>query len=357
MKILELEEKTGKMRIKVETQDDLWTLYNVIEEGDIFYAKTTREIKVGKNSTRKTMILGIKIKKMEFQPFTDRLRINGIIIYQPDKYQENGFKGNYHTINVNINDEITIMKEKWPNYLLKKIDEACKRTNIKICIIAIDDEEAAIGTIRNYGVELLAEIALRLPGKREATMREMKINKKLSEIAKTIKNIIKRRETETLIISGPNYIREKMRERIEEELKELRKRPKIIEENVVNGGVRGIHETLKKGTIIKALNNIQLIEENKLMEKLLEEMARETGKAVYGAKETEAAANNGAVETLMILDEELHAYGERRKKVEEIIKEVEKHGGKVKIFSLTNEAGKQLRSLGGIAALLRYKIT
>jgi len=65
MKILGEDLKHGVIQVQVETLDDLWILYNVLREGDIVYAKTTREVKVGDGSegSRIPMILGVKVKK------------------------------------------------------------------------------------------------------------------------------------------------------------------------------------------------------------------------------------------------------------------------------------------------------
>ena len=61
--------------------------------------------------------------------------------------------------------------------------------------------------------------------------------------------------------------------------------------------------------------------------------------------------NYGAIETLLVLDELA-----RRGRVDETMREVGNARGKVVIFSSEFEPGERLRSLGGVAALLRFKI-
>jgi len=73
--------------------------------------------------------------------------------------------------------------------------------------------------------------------------------------------------------------------------------------------------------------------------------------AAYGMKEVQSAVNFGAVESLLVLDELA-----RMGSAEEIMREVAAARGKVVIFSSEFEPGERLRSLGGIAALLRFKI-
>ena len=44
MKILERNEKTGEISVKIENLNDLWSLYNVISENDKVAARTQRRV-------------------------------------------------------------------------------------------------------------------------------------------------------------------------------------------------------------------------------------------------------------------------------------------------------------------------
>ena len=82
------------------------------------------------------------------------------------------------------------------------------------------------------------------------------------------------------------------------------------------------------------------------------------GKATYGQKEVKKAVEQGAVEILMLTDNFITKKREENtfSKVEEIMKNTEKISGKVKIISSEHEGGQKLDGLGGMAAILRYKI-
>jgi len=84
LKILEINERHGYVKVRVEYDDDLWVLSMVIAPGAS--ALTTRDVRLGQKKRRVPMKLAIRVKKLEFQPFTDRLRIHGIIIKGPDEY-------------------------------------------------------------------------------------------------------------------------------------------------------------------------------------------------------------------------------------------------------------------------------
>ncbi|MEM2529993.1 MAG: hypothetical protein QXL32_02600, partial [Candidatus Bathyarchaeia archaeon] len=45
LKILKMDLRRGVVSVLLETNEDLWTLYNLLEKGDLAFAKTSRDIK------------------------------------------------------------------------------------------------------------------------------------------------------------------------------------------------------------------------------------------------------------------------------------------------------------------------
>ena len=76
--------------------------------------------------------------------------------------------------------------------------------------------------------------------------------------------------------------------------------------------------------------------------------------------EVQEAAEFGAVEKLLILDSRLRkeraGEGEWDVDANELIRSVEQKGGDVTVFSSDFDPGRQLQNLGGVAALLRYRL-
>ena len=91
--------------------------------------------------------------------------------------------------------------------------------------------------------------------------------------------------------------------------------------------------------------------EMKLVDEVMVEIAKD-GKVAYGAKEVKQAIDAAAVEKLLITDVKVY----NNKDTELLMKTVEEKGGKVFIINSENQAGQKLDALGGLAAILRYKI-
>ena len=87
------------------------------------------------------------------------------------------------------------------------------------------------------------------------------------------------------------------------------------------------------------------------IDNLLTEIGKNSSKIAYGLKETKNAINLGAVGQLLILDTEVAS-----EDMGDAMDMVENMKGEVMVISSEHEGGKQLESLGGMAAILRYEI-
>ena len=93
------------------------------------------------------------------------------------------------------------------------------------------------------------------------------------------------------------------------------------------------------------------------MEELLTRLGKEKRNVSYGFEDVERAAGYGAIENALVLDELLREFDmEKRKKLEDLLHQIEKAGGAIVIISSLHDSGKTLQSLGNIAALLRFEI-
>lgn len=347
-------EKQGLVRVRVESNEDLWILYTTIARGDIVYAKTTREIKADSGTGRSCgrripLTLGIKVLKCEFQPFTNRLRVHGIIVDAPERY---GLQGSHHTISVGIGSEITIIKESgWPTTLLKRLSER-RLSRLKILIVAIDRDEVTAGILYDYGVNIILDRTVKTQGKHYECRGEG-IREALEEIAYEVKRVIERYSINVAVISGPGFIKDELIDI----LRNMVRNVKIYSEHVSTGGIKGVKETLKRDTLKRIAKDYGLLEEEELMDKFLKLLVKDPERVAYGFNEVLKVAEIGAIEVLLITDELLTTvHTETRENIERILTLVEKYRGTVKIFSVHHDPGLQLKSLGGIAAILRYRV-
>ena len=126
----------------------------------------------------------------------------------------------------------------------------------------------------------------------------------------------------------------------------------------------GINEVLKKGEASALTEKSRVQFEMGRVESFLAELAKNTGMVSYGPGDVQQAAEAGGVEELLVSDELLKDMKKGSgsdatgpgSQLDTTMEAVEKQGGKVHIISSCHDGGKQLKALGGVVALLRYKM-
>ena len=358
MKILHMNLKKGIAKVLPESLDDLWHLYNVILEKDEVHARTTRELKVEdqyarpKRGKRVPVLLGVKVEKMFWDKILNRLRIHGIVCEAPEKIN---IKGSHHTIDVTLNKPVTIVKTEWLKHQVDRLKRASRVTAAPLIIMSIDDEEYCVAVLRQYGVDVKAEEKTRLPGKLEAEKRTGAMREFFKTASKFLREVwISFRSP--IVIIGPGFIKNGFFKYLKREALDIANAV-IDVKGVNNAGVAGIHEALRSGVFTKALKHVRVAEETKVMEEVLARLGKGRGDITYGFVEVEKASAYGAVEKLLVADTTLRETpDEKRKALEKIMKEVEEKGGQIMVISTEHEAGTELLSLGGVAALLRFPL-
>ena len=356
MQIIEEKPKEGKVKVKAETLDDLWHLYHIIDPGDVVYAKTLRKQAQRSDSLRAEKVevipvfLGVKAEKINFHKFANQVRVTGPIVYAS---REDVPLGKYHTITIEEGTVVTIQKPRWKEHHIERLKEAVEASKrARVMIVVIDEGEADMALVREYGVEILNSIRYNLGGKRYNTDRESEEKRFFHDVAKTMEEVMRRERVEKAIVAGPGFVKEDFHKFLKEKYPELSKRV-VIEDTSVTGRT-GIYEVIKRGTVERVYHENRVAKEIQLVEKVLENIAKNNGLVAYGLREVEEAVNYGAVETLLVLDELLK--GEHREKIEELMDAVRYSRGEVVVVSSEHEGGEKLKALGGLAALLRFRV-
>lgn len=351
MKIIHLNRKKGTAKVKVTNLDDLWHLSRIIEPGDLVAGQIERKTKVGgaeekARIARRLFFIKLKVNKTKFEAET--LRIAGKITEGPDDLP----LGASHTIDVKIGTIIKIEK-KWKDYQIARLQEAqAASVTPKAIICVLDDEQANFGAITSSGVKHLGSVALRLAKKR---LKEPKQKEKLGKVVAELIRLDKEKKLDVIILASPIFWKEELLKAIKDKDSKLAKKCKL--EDVSTGSKRGITEVLNRGVAEKVLKAGRLQKEFKLIDNVLAEIAK-NGLAEYGLRQVKAAANASAIKILLITDDYILMHREKGTyaNIEKLIDSVEQNKGEVHILDSKNEAGSKLDGLGGIAALLRFKI-
>jgi protein pelota len=186
-----------------------------------------------------------------------------------------------------------------------------------------------------------------------------------------------------IIIAGPGFIKEDFMEYLRSASPDIAARAVLVD--TVSTGMPGFIEVLRRGAVDRIVQESRIGRETEMMDALMREIATD-GRCAYGTAEVMAALELGAIETLLIVDETLRNFREAGAgaravtgagagdeigggtgggegagaksgiNADDLLRRVEQMQGRVVVLSSEFEPGNRLDALGGVAALLRFKI-
>jgi len=349
MRLITAHLNKGEVKVTVESSDDLWVLSTVIEEGDLVSGRTFRRIKVGsaeKEAVRKPVFISIRVEKVEFSESTGALRVLGSIVEAPEQVP----KGEHHSFNVEVGTRISIVKGNWFSYQLDRLKEASQVKLPRILVCVFDREEVIFALMARSGYTVLSRFKGDVAKKAVDTQPRGGFYEKIIHQLEDYDN---RYSLDRIILASPSFWKEELMK----VLKNSGLKKKIIQASCSSVDESAILEVLKRDETREALRQERVSKEVNLVESLLKEISKNE-KGVYGFDQTKQAAQMGAVEVLLVsgaLIKQMRSKGSFDS-LEGVMEAVDNTQGKVVIVSSAHQGGKKLDGLGGIGALLRFKI-
>ncbi|HUY00745.1 MAG TPA: mRNA surveillance protein pelota [Candidatus Deferrimicrobium sp.] len=352
--------KSGEIELQIENLDDLWQLYNIIEPEDFVFAETFRRIRQ-KNETARPdsgekvkMYLGVQVIGAEFHPFTNRLRIRGIIIKGPeDLISLNA----HHTINLEISTKFLLKKDTWSKFHLIRLHDATSDSKTQLVLITVlDEREATIGLVSNIGINIIMHLQENIPGKHfKVSYHDQSVHDFFQKISTVLIENCKTYNIQAIIVAGPGFTKEHFVKYLNQ--RELDIKVPIITENASSADKSGVFEVIKRGATAKVLGSLRIKMESELMEEVLLRLGKNQKDVAYGFMEIKNLSLGNAIDKLLLTDIFLREQSvEKRKDLDDVIRNIEYNQGKVFILSTLHPSGEQLSALGGIAALLRFPV-
>jgi protein pelota len=356
VKIIEKNLRKGFVKVVPDSLDDLWHLYNVIYKGDEVYAYTSRAIKSDKEYSRPksgervSAFMGVIVESVSWDKFLGKLRVHGVICHAPDIIPT----GAHHTLNISLNQPMTIVKKQWPKHAVDRLTRAGE-TEKPMLILAIDDEGFAIAETKQYGVEIKVEERIKLPGKLEAEKRSAVTNEYFRRVLSSLSQLWASGRS-PIVIVGVGFVKGDFARFVADNGGDLAGSVADVK-SVNNGGVAGIYEALRSGVLLKTAKQLRVVDETETMEEVMKRLGKGEATITYGLGEVEKAVRIGAVEKLVLADTLLReSQDEQRLHLEGLMREVEQRRGSVTVVSTEHEAGAKLLALGGVVAFLRFPV-
>ncbi|HJJ50305.1 MAG TPA: mRNA surveillance protein pelota [Methanocorpusculum sp.] len=328
----------GEYKLIPESIDDLWHLSHLISPGNTVYAVTLRTVDGPTDKLRSEKLekrpvkIGVKCEKVEFVPESARLRVFGIITYGPDM-------GQHHALNIETGYEISVIRQ-WRSVDLTRLERAVSSSvHGVVHIVAIEDGEAELYRVRQYGPERITTLTIGSGKSAELDTRQALFVELLSLLEKV---------TGSIVVAGPGFVKEDFLQFAKNKAPDIA--GKMLLADTRRCGYGAIQEAIGNGVLSRVAEDLQLAKEVSFMDEVFLRIGKNAAVA-YGKAEVRQAIDYGAVETMLVADSFVrdHAIGK-------MIEEAERRSANTIVLSTEFEPGTRLVGLGGVAALLRYKI-
>ena len=344
MRILAEARDGSSVRVMVMVEDDLWTLKNVIRKNDAVVSVVFRRVESAddrvrsKESSRKPVVVKVRVEEVEFRKFSGALRISGVIVEGGESV-----KGEHQSINVGVKDEIEIIKERWTrdemDLLRESINSETKGTTV---FVTLDDESAEVYEMRSYGLMPVATIYSGKSGKAyESGYRETDY---FAEIWETLRG--RMHGEMILVILGPGFTRD----HFESYMKSHPLGISVFSFATGRNDRGGIYEFMESERGEGLLKEARLRKEQSYVDRFMKALGKNEPVA-YGIASTSSAADIGAISTLLVTEEAF-----RTDQCRDLMEKVRRNGGEVHILSSHDEPGVVVEKFGGFCAILRYNV-
>lgn len=356
----------GFLHLIPDDEEDLFYVYNLLVVGDALKAKSFRKVisvsKTGStNAQKKLLNLTLRVVSISYTPGDNiELMIKGKNI------EENEYiaLGQSHTIKIELNTPIVIMKNCWEKYHLDLIKECTDvAQTADVAAFVMDEGVAHLCYIKNNSTYIKAKIEKNIPKKKSGSEFHDKTLRQFFELCFVQLVSVDLEKIKGFIIASPGYVKDQFFEYIkemsekEEFLKIKGSLDKFLLVKSSNGYKDALNEALSDPKVLTRLKDTKAIRELRSLEIFYETMKKDADKVAYGPRHVMEANSHKAIDCLLLSDSLFRSRDfEKRKIYNELSEKVQEFGGEVMIFSSLHSSGEKLNNLSGIAAILRFPL-
>jgi protein pelota len=341
LRIIRFYDASNTLKVQADLFDDLYLLQRILAPGDIIESRSFRRYKSleGDKGEQKEVFLTINMEKSELDKNASRLRITGKIINgRPEEFVK---LNSYHTISVAPGDVISISKQLWKDYIIRRIKEAVADTKkVRFGAIALDDEKATAANIHGYGIDVTSEIYSHLSKRMSTADYEKARNAYFNELISIIKNM----DVDMVLVAGPGFTRENFRKYIEAMNISIDK--KLLYVPASDAERSGIREAMQDEAVAKFFEHEHTKKEFHLFNMFMNALHLDL--SFYGVEQVKEALANYTIGVVLVNDTVLN-----EPSIQEILDIADMQHVSIEIFNASDEAGMQLSGFKDIAGIAK----
>ena len=354
--------QSGFVHLIIDTEEDLWALYNIMAIGDCIKLATFRKVQHESGSKvtskKRKMVLTLRIEEIDYSP--EGIRFRGKNVSQ----NEYVAIGQYQTDEICINSFFSLYKSCWDEMYIDTLKKATDVTQTsEVVAILMEEGIANLFYLTNTQTVNKGKINLSIPKKRNGSTQHDKGREKFFQhiLDKFLKNI-NFENIKVIIIASPGFTQEDFRKYMEEKIENNKdfanlknNLKKIIYTHSSSGFKHSLEEILAKKEIKNLIKDVKCVDDVSVMERFNEILGTEMDKIFFGYKQFLIAYEKKAIDTLIFTDGYVRKItGNERKELNKKIQELKSGAVEVCQFSSLHTTGEKVDEFGGIVGILKY---
>jgi len=274
--------------------------------------------------------------------------------------------GAHHTLTVDMLKTLGIHKDQWDALDRKRLEAASSpELSADLAVMMVEEGRAVLQLIGGSVTVQKARIEANLPRKTGAASAgfEKAFTKFLESCYQAIVRNVNWEVVKCLVLAGPGFTKDQLRKYIDEESVRsnqralMDNRSRIVAVHASSSYKPALKEVMGDPTVQQRIADTKAAREARALQGFFDMMSRDPSRAFYGPGHVFAAAEMGAVQTLLISDAVLRARTvPARRRYLALLDEVQGSGGEVHVLSAAHPSGEQLGRITGLAAVLRFPL-
>lgn len=356
----------GEVKMVPEEAEDMWHAFNLIREGDRVTATTFRKVSkdtgIGADSERVKLKLTVAVEAVEFDPDGGVIRLKGKNLTENEHIK----LGAYHTLELETGRAFSVAKDAFDALDVERIRQACDpKLSADLAAVLITEGLAQVCLVGSSTTLVRAKIEANLPRKRGASAAgyDKAWDKFLNSVFEAVARHVDWGIVKCLVIAGPGFAKDSFRTFLDAEAVRRDVRPlienkaRIVVAQASSAYKGALKEVLALPSIAAQIKDTKAAREVSALKEFYDMLSNDPARAFYGPGHVLAAAELGAIQTLLISDKLFRVNDvAKRRKYAALVEGVEGGGGEALVFSSMHVSGEQLNQLSGIAAVLRFPL-
>ncbi|CAG9464990.1 unnamed protein product [Pedinophyceae sp. YPF-701] len=354
----------GFAKVVPEESEDMWHLYNLIRAGDRVTAPTFRKVDfdvgLGKKSEKIKVTLQLLVEGVDYDAAADNIRISGKNLTENEHIRLNA----HHTTELEPHRALSLEKDAWDTVDLDRLHQACTPArSADLAAILVDEGLANLVLVGGSVTTTCAKIEANLPRKRGAAAQgfEKAMGKFYANCMAALDRHVDFGVVKCLVIAGPGFTKDGLREFVDKEAvrannrKFIEHKSRIVTAQASSAYKHALGEVLAQPNVAQMIKDTKAQREVQALQEFYDMLGKDSARAFYGPGHVFAAAEQGAVQTLLLADSLFRTTVlSRREQYTQLVETVRASGGEALVFSAAHSSGEQLALLSGVAAILRF---